>query len=102
MESFELLFLVTSILIHLVKPVYTSFFVIEAVIPGFNGSYEVNNCGDSCSVLPNRVCKGQKCVCDADYTGDNCQDFICADRCVFHKVNKNELNLMKLNVTENL
>lgn len=61
---------------------------IEAVIPGFNGSYEVNNCGDSCSFLPNRVCKGQKCVCDADYTGDNCQDFICADRCVFHKNNQ--------------
>jgi hypothetical protein len=54
------------------------------------------------SAMKARLISLQKCVCDADYTGDNCQDFICADRCVFHKVNKKELNVMKLNVTENL
>lgn len=63
--------------------------ITELIVPGFNASYQVNDCGVSCRYqqrLQNPVCQGNKCICDAGFEGDECRKFVCSPGCLFNQV----------------
>ncbi|XP_063423029.1 multiple epidermal growth factor-like domains protein 8 [Mytilus trossulus] len=60
----------------------------ELIVPGFNASYQVNDCGVSCRYqqrLQNPVCQGNKCICDAGFEGEECRKFVCSPGCLFNQ-----------------
>lgn len=50
-------------------------------VPGFNASYHMNKCPTVCPT--NKVCEGDRCICESGHDGPDCDNYICTDNCTF-------------------
>lgn len=61
----------------------TVYYKQSEITEGFNATYVVFSCPDSCP--SNRVCHNNRCVCQEGTTGVFCQDLICPNNCNYDK-----------------
>jgi len=62
-----------------VTGVMTVYYKQSEPTEGFNATYQVLSCPDSCP--SNRICHHNRCVCPKGSTGVKCQDLICPNDC---------------------
>ena len=49
------------------------------VLTGFRAEYQISACPRNCN--DHGTCQNHKCICDADYTGEDCSVLLCPDSC---------------------